>query len=91
VGAIVNRAARRRPVRVIGDCKPETVCLHCHQCRDVKHVVDATVVAGRCTQAAPRCGSKISDRAGAADAVGTLEGHWVLASSHNAAGKESSQ
>jgi hypothetical protein len=30
------------PVRVIGDCPPETVCLRCHQLGDVKRVVDAS-------------------------------------------------
>jgi hypothetical protein len=30
------------PVRVIGDCPPETVCLRCHQVGDVKRVVDAS-------------------------------------------------
>jgi hypothetical protein len=47
----MNRAARRRahrrPVRVIGDCPPDTVCLRCHQSGDVKRIIDATVVGGK--------------------------------------------
>jgi hypothetical protein len=34
-----SRRARRRPIRVTGDCPPDTVCLRCHQPSDIKGVV----------------------------------------------------
>jgi hypothetical protein len=38
----VEAERRHHPVRVVGDCPPETVCLRCHQLGDVKRVVDAS-------------------------------------------------
>jgi hypothetical protein len=53
--AVASRRACRRPVRVIGDCPPDTVCLHCRQSGNVKRVVDATAVGGKSKMLHPSC------------------------------------
>jgi hypothetical protein len=35
------------PLRIIGDCPPETTCLHCHQTGNVKRIVDSNRIGGK--------------------------------------------
>ena len=35
------------PPRIIGDCPPDTVCLHCHQTGNVKKIVDSNRIGGK--------------------------------------------
>jgi hypothetical protein len=42
-----NRAKPRPRLSVVGDCPPDTICLHCHQAGGVKRIKDASVVGGK--------------------------------------------